>query len=81
MAKYLANEDIRVNCLAPGLIKTKFSKGLWEGNEEGTKNYMGIKRLGEVQDVAGVAAFICSEDAVYVTGETIVVAGKVMSRL
>lgn len=81
MAKYLTNEDIRVNCLAPGLIKTKFSSGLWEGNEEGTKNYLGIKRLGEVQDVAGVAAFICSEDAVYVTGETIVVAGKVMSRL
>jgi len=81
IAKGLYSEEIRVNCIAPGLIKTKFSKELWDGREKETKDYMGVQRLGEVQDIANAAAYLASSEAEYVTGETLIVAGKPMSRL
>ena len=80
-AKSLHHENIRVNCLAPGLIKTNFSKELWEGREKQTMEYVGVNRLGEVEDIANAAAYLASTEADYVTGETLVVAGKPLSRL
>jgi len=86
LTKALATElapSIRVNCVAPGIIKTKFSELLWKSDEIASRTLADIplNRFGEVKDVAGSVAFLCSEDADWITGETIVVAGGVKSRL
>jgi dehydrogenase/reductase SDR family protein 4 len=79
-----ADLGIRVNCIAPGVIKTKFSRALWDGVEEtDTTNYKDffMKRIGKPEEIAGAAAFLCSDDASYMTGETLIVAGGTNSRL
>nr|XP_010953042.1 dehydrogenase/reductase SDR family member 4 isoform X2 [Camelus bactrianus] len=83
LARELAQRNIRVNCLAPGLIKTSFSQLLWMGKEreESIKETMQIRRLGKPEDCAGIVSFLCSEDASYITGETVVVGGGTPSRL
>ena len=68
LAQELLQENIRVNGLAPGLIKTKFSSGLWEGREKDTIDHMGVTRLGEVEDIANGARFLCSQESSYMTG-------------
>ena len=71
--------NIRVNAIAPGLVKTDFARTLWEG-EEGkafaAKTPLG--RLGEPEDIAGVAAFLASDAAKFVTGQVIIADGGVM---
>ncbi|XP_007180654.1 dehydrogenase/reductase SDR family member 4 isoform X2 [Balaenoptera acutorostrata] len=83
LALELAQRNIRVNCLAPGLIKTNFSRMLWDDQArlESLKATMQIKRIGKPEDCAGIVSFLCSEDASYITGETVVVAGGMPSRL
>ncbi|EHH63493.1 hypothetical protein EGM_16473 [Macaca fascicularis] len=83
LAIALAPRNIRVNCLAPGLIKTSFSRMLWidKEKEERMKEILQIRRLGEPEDCAGIVSFLCSEDASYITGETVVVGGGTPSRL
>nr|XP_055218317.1 dehydrogenase/reductase SDR family member 4 isoform X2 [Gorilla gorilla gorilla] len=83
LAIELAPRNIRVNCLAPGLIKTSFSRMLWMDKEkqESMKETLRIRRLGEPEDCAGIVSFLCSEDASYITGETVVVGGGTPSRL
>jgi NAD(P)-dependent dehydrogenase (short-subunit alcohol dehydrogenase family) len=81
LARNLAIElgpyNIRVNCLAPGLIRTDFSRALWEDPEnlERALASTPLGRIGEVEDVAGAAVFLASSAAEYVTGQTIVVDG------
>lgn len=79
----LAPENIRVNCIAPGVIKTKFSRPLYEN--DGPKQLMAHlipqNRMGEPHEIAGAAAFLASSDSSYMTGETIVIAGGMASRL
>jgi dehydrogenase/reductase SDR family protein 4 len=79
----LANDNIRVNCLAPGLIKTKFSSALWsdEASRSIAEQTIPLGRIGIPEDCAGAVSFMCSDDANYMTGETIVVAGGSPSRL
>ncbi|XP_076983259.1 dehydrogenase/reductase SDR family member 4 [Tamandua tetradactyla] len=83
LATELAPKNIRVNCLAPGLIKTNFSQVLWmdEAREESLKEAMRIRRMGKPEECAGIVSFLCSEDASYITGETVVVGGGTPSRL
>ena len=88
LTKLLANEygrtkGIRVNCVAPGVIKTKFSKSLWESKvvREVSEKASPLGRIGTVEEVAGPVAFLASSDASYITGETIVVAGGTHCRL
>ncbi|MBZ3881321.1 Dehydrogenase/reductase SDR family member 4 [Sciurus carolinensis] len=83
LAIELAPKNIRVNCLAPGLIRTNFSRMLWKdkATEDSMKKSMHIRRLGEPEECAGIVAFMCSEDASYITGETVVVGGGTPSRL
>ena len=78
-----AELGIRVNCIAPGVIKTKFSKALWENEDLQDSNFNDffMKRVGQPEEIAGTAAFLCSDDASYVTGETIIVAGGTNARL
>ncbi|XP_024143721.1 dehydrogenase/reductase SDR family member 4 isoform X1 [Oryzias melastigma] len=83
LAPELAHSNIRVNCVAPGIIKTRFSSALWEneGIVKQFKKQLSIKRVGEPEEIGGVIAFLCSQDASYITGETITVTGGMGSRL
>ncbi|KAG8596164.1 hypothetical protein GDO81_001758 [Engystomops pustulosus] len=83
LAADLTTQNIRVNCLAPGFIRTRFSSILWKNetlyNE--IKLKLGISRIGEPEECAGIVSFLCSADASYITGETMMVAGGGYPRL
>ena len=81
MAKELMDDEIRVNCICPGLIKTNFSSALWSQGEEAAAEGMGVKRLGVPEDIANVVKFMLSDEASYMTGESIVAAGRPVARL
>jgi len=80
MAKEWGQWGIRVNAIAPGVIKTRLSEALWKEPEVGKAAVEGISmlRLGEPEDVAGTVLFLASDLAKYVTGETVVVDGGLM---
>lgn len=77
MSMELGPDGIRVNLVAPGVIKTKFSELLWqnETQDDYFKALTHLKRLGESEEIGGIVSFLCSSDASYITGENIVVAG------
>jgi NAD(P)-dependent dehydrogenase (short-subunit alcohol dehydrogenase family) len=78
MTRQLAVElapGVRVNALAPGLVKTHFARALFEHDEEGTAARFPMKRLGVPDDLAGAALFLASEASSWMTGDTIVVDG------
>lgn len=75
------NDNIRVNAIAPGLIKTEFSGAIWKNKEDQALKMMGVNRLGEPEDIAGVAKFLVSKDSSYMTGECLVTMGKPIERL
>ncbi|WP_229829813.1 SDR family oxidoreductase [Actinoplanes ianthinogenes] len=68
---------IRVNAVAPAVVKTRFAAALFEGREEQVTATYPLKRLGAPEDVAGTVAFLCSQDASWITGQTIVLDGGV----
>ncbi len=83
LARNLAVEwgehNIRVNCIAPGLIKTDFARALWE-NPDLRKRYetqTPLRRLGDPDDIGGIAVFLASRAGAFVTGQTIVSDGGV----
>ena len=67
--------DIRVNAVAPAIIKTDFAKALYEGRESEVAAQFPLARLGVPADVAGPVAFLLSDDAAWITGRTIVIDG------
>jgi NAD(P)-dependent dehydrogenase (short-subunit alcohol dehydrogenase family) len=68
--------DVRVNALAPGLVKTKLAAALWEGpGEERIAAHVPLRRLGLPDDIATAALFLASDAASWVTGQTFVVDG------
>ncbi|MEJ2013426.1 MAG: glucose 1-dehydrogenase [Anaerolineales bacterium] len=77
LAVELGPANIQVNAIAPGLIRTKFSRALWENEAlvERVEGYTPLGRLGEVEDVVGAALFLASPASDYVTGDVIVVDG------
>ncbi|KAK7460333.1 hypothetical protein BaRGS_00038921 [Batillaria attramentaria] len=83
LAPELAGKNIRVNCLAPGIIKTKFSRALWENDtvHDIAMQQVPMGRMGTPEDCAGTVSFLVSDDANYITGETVVVSGGMTSRL
>lgn len=81
LARNLAREfgphNVRVNCIAPGLVKTDFAKALWENPETLKASTAGaaLGRIGEPHEIAGCAVFLASAASTFLTGQTIVIDG------
>lgn len=72
-------KNVRVNAIAPGLIKTDFARALWEDDQrrEGRIAVTPLRRLGVPRDIGGIAVFLASEAAAFITGQVIVADGGV----
>jgi NAD(P)-dependent dehydrogenase (short-subunit alcohol dehydrogenase family) len=68
---------VRVNAVAPAVVKTRFATALYEGREGIVAATYPLQRLGVPEDVAGAVAFLCSRDAAWITGQTLVLDGGV----
>lgn len=68
---------IRVNSVAPAVVKTKFASALYEGREDEVSAAYPLKRLGVPEDIGSVVAFLLSEDSAWLTGQNIVIDGGV----
>lgn len=83
LARNLAIEwgphNIRVNCIAPGLVRTDFARALWENPKllEQTEKRTPLRRIGDPDDIAGAAVFLASRAGAWTTGQTIVIDGGV----
>jgi NAD(P)-dependent dehydrogenase (short-subunit alcohol dehydrogenase family) len=77
LAVELGPYNVRINCIAPGLIRTDFAKALWENpetlKEANTRTPLG--RIGEPDEIAGAAVFLASKAGAYMTGQAIVIDG------
>lgn len=74
-AKELGSRNINVNAVAPGFISTPMTDKLTEEQKAKMLEAIAMKRYGTVNEIAGVVSFLCSEDASYVTGQTIEISG------
>ena len=83
LARNLAAEfgpkGVRINCIAPGLIKTDFAKALWENPDtlKAVTRHTPMRRIGEPHEIAGAAVFLASPASTFMTGQAIVVDGAV----
>jgi NAD(P)-dependent dehydrogenase (short-subunit alcohol dehydrogenase family) len=84
LTKQLAVElspTIRVNAVAPAVVKTKFAEALYAHDEAGAAAGYLLKRLGEPEDVAAAVAYLASPDAAWTTGQTLVIDGGLIGGL
>jgi len=72
---YQLGPDVRVNAVAPVIVKTVFAQALYEGREEKVTKRYPLKRLGVPADIAGAVSFLLSGDSSWMTGQTIVLDG------
>ena len=75
LARELGSRNINVNCVAPGFIETDMTKEISEGNEEFLASQIPLGRLGKPNEIAEVVNFLASDQANYITGQTIHVNG------
>jgi len=70
-------DNVRVNCIAPGLVKTEFARVLYEdpARRAAREAATPLRRLGEPEDIAGVALLLASPAGAFITGQTIIVDG------
>jgi len=82
LATEMASENVRINGIAPGIIKTKFSQSLrGDGVKDEILERIPMGRFGTVEDCAGAVSFLLSDDASYITGDIITITGGMPSRL
>jgi NAD(P)-dependent dehydrogenase (short-subunit alcohol dehydrogenase family) len=81
LARNLAHEygpkGVRVNCIAPGLIKTDFAKALWDNPDtlrRATED-VPLRRIGEADEIAGAAVYLASDASTFMTGQSLVIDG------
>jgi NAD(P)-dependent dehydrogenase (short-subunit alcohol dehydrogenase family) len=72
---YQLGPEVRVNAVAPGIVKTDFAQALYEGREEKVSRRYPLKRLGVPQDISGAVSFLLSGDSSWMTGQTVVLDG------
>ena len=78
LTKHLSSElgpGVRVNAIAPGLVKTDFARALWEPGGEDAPRPWPLRRIGQPEDIANAALYLCSDLSSWVTGEVLVVDG------
>jgi 3-oxoacyl-[acyl-carrier protein] reductase len=75
LAREIGSRGVTVNAVAPGFIDTDMTRELPEAQQQALLEQIPLGRLGAVEDVANAVAFLCSEDAAYITGETLHVNG------
>ena len=77
MAVELGPDNVRVNCIAPGLIKTDFAKALWDNPDTLKRATSGspLRRIGEANEIAGAAVFLASAAGTFITGQALVIDG------
>ncbi len=81
LARNLAAEfgpsGVRVNCIAPGLVKTDFARALWENPDtlKAVTRHTPMRRIGEPREIAGAAVYLASDASTFMTGQTIIVDG------
>jgi 3-oxoacyl-[acyl-carrier protein] reductase len=78
VAKELGSRNIRVNAVAPGLIETAMTEKMPDAAREFLIKQAALGRAGKPEDVSGVVAFLCSDAAGYITGQTLVVDGGIL---
>jgi len=75
VARELAVRNVRVNAVAPGFIETDMTAGLPDAARDAALGTIAMKRMGSVEDIAAAVAFLVSDEAAYITGQTIAVDG------
>lgn len=72
-------DNVRVNCIAPGLIKTDFARALWEDPEraKATNSTTPLRRIGEPEEIAGAVVYLASRASAFMTGQAMVIDGGV----
>ena len=77
LALEFGTSGVRVNCIAPGLIRTDFAKALWENPDtlKAVTRSTPMKRIGEPHEIAGAAVFLAAPASTYITGQTIIIDG------
>ena len=75
LAKEVGSRNITVNCIAPGLIDTDMTRGLPDDQKSALLAHIPLGRFGQVEEIAAAAAFLASDGAAYVTGNTLHVNG------
>ncbi len=77
LAGELGPRGVRVNAICPGLIKTAFSQALWDNpqSEQRVNQQIPLRRLGEADDLKGLAVFLASDASSYITGQALTVCG------
>ena len=71
---------VRVNAIAPGLVRTELARGLWQDHEAQVVTHIPLRRLGEPDDIASVALMLVSDAGSWITGQTIVVDGGTVNQ-
>jgi NAD(P)-dependent dehydrogenase (short-subunit alcohol dehydrogenase family) len=66
---------VRVNAVAPGVVRTQLSELLWRKDEQAVADSLPLARIGEPEDIGRAIAFLASDAAAWITGQTLVIDG------